>query len=175
MRIIHHSPFAIITLCTDLPFAIVFKSQVSVPHYDNGGHVRMLECAGKGICDRKFGMCTCATGFSGRACERAECPNDCSGAGTCLTQEGLAMATSKTYSEPWDAQKNVGCQCDAGYRGVDCSLRECKSGYDPHSDTWANTFGRDCSGRGVCDYSSGNCKCFRGWFGEMCQNQVDIS
>merc|ERR1711865_849085 len=67
---------------------------VSVPHYDNGGHVRMLECAGKGICDRKFGMCTCATGFSGRACERAECPNDCSGAGTCLTQEGLAMAAS---------------------------------------------------------------------------------
>ena len=55
-------------------------------------------------------------------------------------------------STPWDANKVFGCVCDLGYRGVDCSLIECPSKADPRGG-WGNESGRDCSGRGVCDYS----------------------
>ncbi|KAG7395531.1 hypothetical protein PHYBOEH_003671 [Phytophthora boehmeriae] len=37
---------------------------------------------------------------------------------------------STTYSL-WDADKIMGCQCDPGYTGIDCSLRECPKGDDP--------------------------------------------
>merc|ERR1712216_469168 len=54
----------------------------------------------------------------------------------------------------WDANKHVGCVCDLGARGPDCSLEECPSGSDVLLGK-GNNFGRDCSGRGICDYSSG--------------------
>lgn len=33
---------------------------------------------------------------------------------------------------------------------------------------FGNEAGRDCSGRGHCDYGSGQCKCFSGFHGEAC-------
>eukprot|EP00953_Heterococcus_sp_UTEX-ZZ885_P018644 10414-Heterococcus_DN1.PRE.3 len=43
----------------------------------NKGHVQE-ECSGVGVCDRKSGSCRCPTGYSGRACQRKDCPNNCS-------------------------------------------------------------------------------------------------
>ena len=36
-----------------------------------------------------------------------------------------------TYSEAWDSNLQWGCDCDAGFFGADCSLRECPTNYDP--------------------------------------------
>jgi len=52
------------------------------------GHFYM-ECSNQGLCDRKSGLCECFDGYSGRACQRQACPEDCSGHGVCLTVDQL--------------------------------------------------------------------------------------
>ncbi len=81
-----------------------------------------MECSNKGICDRKSGECQCFPNYEGIACERTVCPNRCSDAGVCFTQKQLATEADRVYSTPWDAEKQVGCVCDLGRRGPDCSL-----------------------------------------------------
>ena len=81
-----------------------------------------VECSNKGTCDRSTGECKCYPNYDGIACERTVCPNACSNAGICFTQKQLAVEASRVYSTPWDAEKHVGCVCDLGRRGPDCSL-----------------------------------------------------
>jgi len=124
----------------------------------NEGHFYM-ECSNKGICDRKSGECDCFDGYTGTACARAACPNDCSGHGTCESIKELAemrsfdtnehdvpttrvagssahhsfdSAIEESYSyNLWDQDKTMGCKCDPVYYGADCSLKKCKYGVDP--------------------------------------------
>jgi len=139
----------------------------------------LAECSNKGICDRKTGECQCFANYDGIACERTVCPNACSDAGVCFTQEqlskeaypGLISGSTGQYSTSWDATKHVGCLCDFGRRGPDCSLIECPSGPDVMKG-YGNTQGRDCSGRGICDYSKGICSCFAGFYGTKCEMQT---
>merc|ERR1712065_128443 len=35
------------------------------------------------------------------------------------------------YDSAWDSGRSVGCKCDSGFAGPDCSLRECPSEADP--------------------------------------------
>ena len=67
--------------------------------------------------------------------------------------------TGAQYDNAWDAQRAQGCKCDAGYRGPDCSLKECPSG-DDTLEGHGGSKGRACSGRGSCDYDSGQCVCY---------------
>jgi hypothetical protein len=93
----------------------------------DGKHV-YEECSGKGICDRALGDCTCFDGYSGRACQRTTCPNDCSGHGKCRFISELDNVG--TYTD-WDANAIQTCVCDGGYTGSDCSQRLCPKGDDP--------------------------------------------
>ncbi|KAK1942072.1 Tenascin [Phytophthora citrophthora] len=97
------------------------------------------ECGNRGTCDRTTGECSCDAGFVGSGCRRMQCPNDCSGHGTCEYIEELASDTHNrriggqsglTY-ELWDQEKIMGCVCDGGFEGHDCSLRTCPKGDDP--------------------------------------------
>lgn len=132
-----------------------------------------VECSNKGICDRKKGMCECFDGYDGLACQRTVCPEQCNYRGACFPEKILADKAGRIYTAPWDALKSVGCLCDVGYRGSACELQECPSGPDP-LDGFGNESGRDCSGRGLCDYDSGLCTCFKGFYGSMCQHQTTI-
>jgi len=172
----------------------------TTPINNNGGH-QLLECSGKGVCDRKKGECSCFDGYEGQACRRTTCPNSCSGHGTCQAEWEFASkiarkmddleeltdvtntAAGLTYERkfessapygltgPWDAEKTMGCLCDDGFRGPDCSLIECPSGEDINGGQ-DNLNGRDCSGRGDCDYSTGVCSCYEGYYGAECERQI---
>jgi len=83
----------------------------------------------------------------------ASCPNSCSGHGRC-----------GQYDK---------CTCFYRWTGADCSERLCKEGlawsngdqYNPHG--WA-----ECSNRGVCDRTAGECDCFSGYEGAACQRSA---
>jgi hypothetical protein len=101
------------------------------------GH-NYAECSNRGTCDRKSGLCSCVEGFTGLACGRMSCPNDCSGHGTCEHTSELAVDTSvavggKAFNKysAWDAGKTRACKCDPYYTGHDCSKRMCPRGDDP--------------------------------------------
>ena len=165
-------------------------------------HEQIKECSDGGFCDRKSGECQCLSYYTGAACERSVCPNDCNGNGICISMSKIASDADNdsnapsehtvvtlsgsgtmiraSYTKNWDALKQMGCWCDYGFRGADCSLIECPSNSDPIvSDPWGTAAktggqleGRDCSGRGICDYASGLCECFEGYTGEACQRQT---
>jgi len=150
------------------------------------------ECSARGLCDSTTGKCKCFVGFGGEACQRTSCPNDCSGHGICQSeyqfrQDAISLGLLSTtygsaydyYTDPYDAQRQLGCKCDLGYRGPDCSEIECPSGGDPltneeSTESTGYDTAQDCSGRGICDYSVGQCKCFKGYFGERCETQTNF-
>jgi len=117
-----------------------------------------------------------------------ECPNGCSGQGTCSARDQ--------------------CNCDKNYEGNDCSLRTCPHAYafidTPKGElnmdgniksSWELTdsqqwpaqgyeffnpdavngeahFYMECANRGLCDRESGTCQCFEGYDGSACQRTV---
>lgn len=98
----------------------------------NSAHYYM-ECSNKGTCDRDTGECQCLPGYDGAACQRASCPGypeSCSGHGVCKTVRQLAYADNQNVYELWDRDVTMGCECDPGFSGPDCSERLCKYAVD---------------------------------------------
>ncbi|ETV70385.1 hypothetical protein H257_14065 [Aphanomyces astaci] len=146
---------------------------VDVPTANNVAHAPS-ECSNRGLCDYSTGLCQCFPGYEGKACERTACPNQCSRRGICLTLKTIISygPSPPTYAA-WDADKQLGCICDLGYRGPDCSIKECPSGADVLLGHGANE-GRDCGGRGKCDTQTGTCVCFPGYYGTYCAYQSTV-
>jgi hypothetical protein len=50
----------------------------------------LAECSNAGICDRFTGTCHCREPWTGTACDKLRCPNDCSGHGACVSIAEMA-------------------------------------------------------------------------------------
>mmetsp|Transcript_12245 Transcript_12245/g.19897 ORF Transcript_12245/g.19897 Transcript_12245/m.19897 type:complete len:260 (-) Transcript_12245:664-1443(-) len=154
----------------------------ATPYADNS-HQQIMECSNVGTCNRELGVCECHDQYTGKNCGRRKCPNDCNNRGICTSMQDIAKgvaaanaylswtSTSHVYTSSFDATSSYGCICDKGYRGADCSLVECPSDVDPMGGS-GKAEGHDCSGRGRCDYSTGNCACHTGFFGTACEKQT---
>ena len=54
--------------------------------------------------------------------------------------------------------------------GPVCEYQECPSESDPLG-CYGNEAGRECSGRGICNYDTGLCECFPSFYVTRCQHQ----
>ncbi len=132
------------------------KSWFGIPSSTTAAH-DLTECSGNGACQRDLGECLCFPPWTGAACDRVECFNQCSGHGKCMTMRQYALldegfpltASAGSYTgfddATWDATLISGCHCDsawsvglnsgetqaAEYFGPDCSKIRCPTGDDP--------------------------------------------
>ena len=92
------------------------------------------ECSKRGHC--LLGQCACHTSFSGKACERMACQENCMKRGRCIDVETFYRDMGFPPYTAWDKNMLQGCNCEqprngAGYGGLDCMLFECPRGDDP--------------------------------------------
>ncbi|XP_075065930.1 teneurin-2 [Mixophyes fleayi] len=120
-------------------------------------------CSNHGVCVNK--ECLCSPGWGGQSCElpRTQCPDQCSGHGTYLTDTGL-------------------CSCDPNWMGPDCSVEVCSVDCGTHGvcvggacrceEGWTGVACDQrvchprCTEHGTC--KDGKCECREGWNGEHC-------
>ena len=112
----------------------------------NSAH-QTAECSNAGICDTENGVCRCFNGFTGSACQRLSCPNNCNDRGLCMTMRDASVYFGRDYDsttensgdglgfeyDNWDARSIQMCKCNYGYSGPDCSLVLCPKGDDPYT------------------------------------------
>ena len=103
--------------------------------YNKGAEVRLgdygqdeghyyMECSNQGLCDRSSGVCECFDGYSGRACQRQACPEDCSGHGVCLSVNQLRQKSMTKLPFTCSTTRNSGnVLCDSDIVG-DGKLRQ---------------------------------------------------
>lgn len=122
-----------------------------------GGLHLYTECSSKGTCATDSGMCTCFEGFTGVACSRQKCPNDCSGHGRCVTNADI-ISESEYLADFYDGAKrmNLGIEIDAS------------SDPDEPSELNGNIFATQIWDKDM----SRKCLCDRGWTGYACGSRI---
>lgn len=169
-----------VAIITNPPFIPIDEDTSFFFQIESNSIHEFIECSGAGLCNRNTGKCECFSGYEGIACQRLRCPNDCSNHGKCVTYDEAIQGSKYKYKIKQQFgysgsnslnEKFFGCLCENGYRGSDCSLKECPSFIDPQSDKdiKINKESRDCSGRGICNYDNGICECFDGYSGAGCE------
>lgn len=109
------------------------------------------------------------------------------------SEDGVTWDESKLFGCVCDSSWTVGLESgetqQAEWFGADCSLQRCPSADDPFTDAVetdcvgqnlvggsakgviGNLCHVDCANRGVCDYNSGKCNCFNGYYGTDCSTR----
>lgn len=106
-------------------------------------------------------------GTIGAAVRAASCAqlNNCNGNGACDAVRGVCQCYNG-----WGSATDV-----ALYKAPDCSMRVCPSDrawFDiPSGPNTAHAVA-ECSNAGLCDRSTGKCRCFAGYEGEACQRSA---
>lgn len=130
------------------------KSWFNFPSASNEAH-SITQCSDMGICNGDSGLCECADGFAGAACQFFACPgpsgHPCNDHGNCLSVSSLAQRNrvngdlvpinyglNPNNPLTWDHDQVLGCFCSDGWGGYDCSLRTCAYGDDPQTFHQAN-------------------------------------
>merc|ERR1712134_20271 len=140
--------------------------------------------------DKHWG-CKCDAGYRGPSCALVECPSyadplddKCN-----MASEDKAVITNfqLQYDAPFGAagwedaySKETG---KAGDGKEQPTLQD--SDFNRHYilddngrkvyGCYGSMSGQDCSGRGICDYSTGTCKCFSGYAGTACEKVEEMS
>lgn len=160
----------------DLPTMAILQSSVSSLAFNSGGSVtgtkQNLECNNRGACDRNSGECTCYTGFSssdGTGSNVAGSTGDCGYTGGITNCEGAVVCNGHGTCSGSTAYQ---CACFEGWQGGYCEHRKCPFGiawWDEPTATNTAHARAECSNRGTCDRSSGQCQCMEGFTGAACE------
>jgi len=94
----------------------------------------------------------------------------------------------------WTVGLGSGERQEPEWFGPDCSQRHCPSADDPRTESvdetnclgkkakWSNAKGLagnvchvDCSNRGTCDFKTGQCSCYEGYFGLACNEMSALA
>lgn len=73
------------------------------------------------------------------------CPSDCTENGECVSMSYYASTKDPgsgvvySYGSNWDAKMIYGCNCDVGFSGPACALRQCPTGDDPLTGVGVST------------------------------------
>jgi len=97
----------------------------------------------------------------------AMCPSGCSGHGKCESSP-KDSCTCYTRRESYIGSTNL----VPAFTGADCSMRTCPSGYAWAASPQKNNDHKqllECSGKGECARSTGQCNCYEGFWGEGCR------
>lgn len=138
--------------------------------------------------------CLCDTGYRGPSCAMVECPSSSDPLDDkceILGANGADITAITDYQLQYDAPFGA-----AGWEGAYALRLASEGAVGEQSDMSASDFnrqfildsngrkvygcygamsGQDCSGRGICDYSSGTCRCFSGYAGTACEGVEEMA
>ena len=140
--------------------------------------------------DKHWG-CKCDAGYRGPSCALVECPSyaDPLDDKCDMASEDKAVITNfqLQYDAPFGAQGwEDAYSLETGKAGDgDEQATLQNSDFNRHYiidnngrkvyGCYGSMSGQDCSGRGICDYSTGTCKCFSGYAGTACEKVEEMS
>lgn len=116
----------------------VCKCETGYAGRDCGNIVCSKQCPAHSTC--LDDECVCSAGWAGDACdERDDCPSDCSGLGTCM---------SDLAGKPF-------CKCEIGRGGPACQFQTCDLACSDHGSCFLQEGGQQCK----CDAGYGGLAC----------------
>jgi len=132
--------------------------------------------------DMHYG-CLCDDGYRGPSCALVECPSAADPLDDKCTV-GKETDYQLQYDAPfggagWEAAYSQ--REDGNKEQTDMTQADNNKNYIIDNNgrkvygCYGAMSGQDCSGRGICDYSSGTCKCFSGYAGTACEQVEEMA